>query len=139
MTTTTTDYRATAVERMTPTLDRLSRYNTDFGMQQLRRARAALEAPASGTLKAWLQARDGRQVTTIQVHNGNGTAWTPTGRTVKAYATYVELSGSRRDFAGMRVVGVTDEAIVALDDWHTVAFVVEGDAHVHTGFECGAL
>ena len=87
----------------------------------------ALEDPrAAGTMAAWMQARHGRTVTTIQV-NGMG-AWAPTGREVDARAarSYVLLAGSRRDYAGMRVLHAGDGVLVVTGDDEAIAYVVEG-------------
>ena len=87
----------------------------------------ALEDPrAAGTMAAWMQARHGRKVTTIQV-NGMG-VWAPTGREVDARAarSYVLLAGSRRDYAGMRVLHAGDGVLVVTGDDEAIAYVVEG-------------
>lgn len=86
----------------------------------------ALEDPrAAGTMAAWMQARHGRALTTVQV-NGMG-AWAPTGRAVDARAarSYVLLAGSRRDYAGMRVLHSDDGVLIVTGDGETIAYVVE--------------
>jgi hypothetical protein len=40
-------------------------------------------------------------------------------------ASFVTLSGSRRDYAGMHAIGMTDTAFIVADDTHTIAYVVE--------------
>ena len=93
-----------------------------------------LEYRPEGTLKAWMIRHHGESVTTVQVTNETGQAWSPGHRTIdaKRAAGHVELSGSRRDYAGMRVlagplqsVEFEDECIIVGDDWHTIAFVIE--------------
>lgn len=99
---------------------------TDFVDAIVTRVREALRAGPKGSLRAWMQAHDGQLVTTLQVSNGAGTVWCPTGRTIDASrAGGVVLSGSTRPYRGMVVAGATDAAIVVADDWHTVAYVIE--------------
>ena len=86
----------------------------------------ALEDPrATGTMAAWMQARHGRKVTTIQV-SGMG-AWAPTGREVDARAarSYVLMAGSRRDYAGMRVLHSGDDVLIVTGDREAIAYIAE--------------
>lgn len=67
-------------------------------------------AGPSGTMRAWFTARDGRAVNTVQ---GGAQPWAPLARTVDASrAGRVRLDGSSRDYAGCRVLGVTDDALL---------------------------
>lgn len=79
----------------------------------------------SGTMRSWLMAHTGQTVTTVQVTNSTGQVWAPTSRVVMPFATFVELSGSRRYFAGMRVVVSTDRVLVVADDQHTIAYFAD--------------
>ena len=73
----------------------------------------AIEAGPSGTVKGWMTENNGRDVDTVQ---GGRRPWVPMGRTVDASATtFVKLGESRRDYKGMRVVGRTNDVLVALD------------------------
>lgn len=86
----------------------------------------ALEDPrAAGTMAAWMQARHGRTVTTVQV-NGLG-VWAPTGREVDARAarSYVLMAGSRQDYAGLRVLHAGDDVLIVTGDGIAAAYVVE--------------
>lgn len=86
----------------------------------------ALDDPhAAGTMAAWMQARHGRKVTTVQV-NGLG-VWAPTGREVDARAarSYVLMAGSRQDYAGLRVLHSGDDVLIVTGDRIAVAYVVE--------------
>lgn len=75
------------------------------------------------SLKAWMQANDGRTVQTVQVQWG--TPWVPGPRVVDAgsRATYVLLGGSRRDYAGVRVVASDERSIVVSGGDAIIAFV----------------
>lgn len=85
---------------------------------------AAIDGTARGTMKAWMQARNGLYVQTLQVDNRTSVMWAPGARIVHSRpSTYVQLDGSRRDYAGMRVIAVTATALIVADDWHTIAYV----------------
>lgn len=87
-------------------------------------------APASGTLKAWMQAHHGQEVHTVQVGRNGSMPWAPTGRTVDASrASFVTLGGSRRDYAGMRTLHATTDAIIVADDWQIVFYVAAAPTH----------
>src|SRR5690554_3821390 len=120
---------STATEALAPTLDRLAASDSDYSRGVAAIIRDTLSGKPTGTLRAWMERHNGRQVTTLQVHNGNGTAWAPTGRTIDATrAGSVILSGSTRDYKGMRVIAASADCIIVRDDWHTVAYVVEVNA-----------
>lgn len=78
----------------------------------------------SGTMRDWFYGKGGLGVTTVQV-NGMG-VWAPTGRTVSTKAkTYVTLDGSRRDYAGLKVIHA-DERVLIVDGKHeTIAYYAE--------------
>ena len=75
-----------------------------------------------GTVRAWMAERHGRRVDLLQVTahaDGRLTSgWAPGPRTVDASAAgRVELDGSRRDYAGCRVVAVDAARLVAVAPW----------------------
>src|SRR4051795_1409755 len=116
---TTLDRQQHADTVLAETLGRLDTADADaFVTNIVTSVRAALYAAPSGSMREWMEAHDGQVVTTIQVHNGNGIPWCPTGRTIDgSTATYVQLSGSRRDYKGMRVIARTDNVLIVADDW----------------------
>lgn len=92
-------------------------------------ARAALTAGPHGTARKWLQAHHGARVDTLQAsHDERGalkSAWYPGARTVDASrATFVAFDGSRRDYAGVVVLGSTADALVVATDDEVIAYVV---------------
>lgn len=93
------------------------------------RARRALTAPASGTMRAWMEGHNGQLVTTVQLGTGDyGSRWCPTGRTIDATrAGSVRLSGSTRDYAGMRVLHADSHALIVSGDNYLIAYVIEGE------------
>jgi hypothetical protein len=65
-----------------------------------------------GTLRDWMRAHDGAQVLTLQVGTDGRGAWAPGPRTVDASrASFVMLDGSRRDYAGCRVIATGPHGI----------------------------
>ena len=79
------------------------------------------------TLKKWMAERNGQTVSTLQTDKRTGGTWQPGARMVDATrATYVTLDGSRRDYAGMRVLNCTEHAITVADDWHVITYY-DGD------------
>jgi hypothetical protein len=86
---------------------------------------ATLNSAPRGTMRGWMESHSGRYVTTIQVDNSNRSVWAPVGRWITAHGTHVTLAGSRRDYAGMRVVATGDWGLIVQDDWHTIAYVLE--------------
>jgi len=92
-------------------------------------ARLALATPAHGTMRAWMEANNGRTVHTVQVPREHGRLWVPVNRPIDAgKAGKVYLGDSARDYAGMRVIGVTDSALVVADEFHVIAYVLAGSA-----------
>lgn len=88
--------------------------NTSMG-EWFRDVDAVGVAGASGTVKSWASAHHGSQIATLQVTD-TGSAWVPRVRTLDASrATFVTLDGSRRDYAGTRVVAATPEVIAFVD------------------------
>lgn len=109
-----------------PITDRLATSNSEYSRYAAGTILAALEAGPSGTMRAWMEARNGRSVTTVQIDRNTGGAWAPTGRTISATrAGSVQLDGSTRDYAGMRVQHVTADCLIVQDDWHTIAYLIE--------------
>ena len=89
--------------------------------------KALSEAPtaASGTMRAWMSARDGMTVDTFQWGNDGRNPWAPGPRTIDASrAGSVTLDGSTRYYAGMRVIGASDAALLVRDDWQSVLYIV---------------
>lgn len=82
------------------------------------------ETGAPASISAWLKARDGREVHTLQATVSDGTArnlWTPGRRTVSAHATYAKFNDSTRYYAGVHAIHASDNALVAYDtDMHAV-------------------
>lgn len=87
----------------------------------------------SGTMRDWMLAHHGQQVTTIQMSTRQYDGWAPTGRVVdaKSGATFVQFSGlayanpSTRYYAGMRVLRTSETALIVGDEMHVIAYVVE--------------
>lgn len=88
--------------------------------------REALRSPASGTMKAWMQARDGKRVHTVQVDNdAPARVWIPQNRVIDASrATLVEFDGSARYYSRMRVLHTTERCLIVADETHTIAYLV---------------
>ena len=75
------------------------------------------------TMKQWMQNHNGQEISTLQSNNDGSNAWMPGYRTVDtSRASYVSLGDSRRDYAGMRVVAVTDDVLTVADDWQTITY-----------------
>ena len=89
---------------------------------------AAIAASPASTMAQWCKDRDGQTVHTIQINNHHGEVWAPMGRVLDAhsYATKAIFDGSTRDYAGMRVLAATGDALIVADDWHTIAYLVAG-------------
>lgn len=88
---------------------------------------ALAQAPSAprGTMRAWMSARDGMPVDTFQWGNDGRNPWAPGPRTIDATrAGSVTLNGSQRDYAGMRVIGASESALLVRDDWQTVLYIV---------------
>lgn len=117
---------ASTRETFAPVTERLGTSNSDYSRHAARLILEALDTPASGTMRAWMERHNGRKVTTVQVDQRTGSAWAPTGRTIHATrAGSVRLDDSTRDYAGMRVQHTTTECLIVSDDWHTIAYLVE--------------
>lgn len=85
-----------------------------------------MEGRAGGTMRAWMEAHDGQDVHTLQAtvtnertHVGEvRSVWQPGARTVDASrAGGVQLDGSRRDYAGCRVVSASDDVLIVATTW----------------------
>lgn len=69
------------------------------------------ERKKSGTMKAWFEKRHGQSVNTLQL-NFMGT-WAPQDRVIDSHhGTFVNLGGSRRDFAGLRVIHADGDTLM---------------------------
>ena len=78
----------------------------------------------AGTMKEWFYGKGGCGITTVQV-NGMG-VWAPTGRTASTRAaSYVTLDGSRRDYAGLRVVHADANLLIVDGERETIAYHLE--------------
>ena len=123
---------ARPLDVLAPVIDRIEENATErFALDIARLIRGAYDAPAKGTMRAWMEAHHGDIVTTVQVNRDTGQAWSPTGRTVDATrAGSVQLSGSTRDYKGMRVLHATDDVLIVSDSWHVIAYVDENAASV---------
>lgn len=83
-------------------------------------------ASPSSTMAQWCRGYHGQTVRTIQIDNHSGAVWIPEERVLDAesYATKALFGGSAREYAGMRVLAARGDALIAADDWHTVAYLV---------------
>jgi hypothetical protein len=105
-------------------LDSVPSDASDYSLTAFGDILAALGAPASGTAKAWLEARHGAIVDTVQVNIHDGSAWAPSGRTIDSASrsSATIFDGSTRDYAGLRVLAATDTCLIATNDWHVIAY-----------------
>lgn len=79
----------------------------------------AAQGTGRTTARAWFEARNGQNVRTLQANiNADGTptsSWTPGARTVSATrAGSVQLDGSTRDYAGLRVAMHSESTLVCV-------------------------
>lgn len=83
------------------------------------------------TMREWMKQHHQTSVDTLQIDvSGNHTAapyggWAPLDRTVDALAraTAVCFDGSWREYAGMRVILSSPDAILVADNWHAILYV----------------
>ena len=110
--------------------ERMDTYNDG----QAERARFIMEAirdrptTPSGTMAAWMRARHGRAVETIQLH-GDGRVWIPGPREIDAERRRgaVYFGESSRDYAGTTVTGANDGALVVTTrEGATILYVEAG-------------
>jgi len=102
--------------------------NDSFVQDTVRDVRTALESGPTGTMRQWFVKNHGKTVTTIQCEStANPGRWMPTGRTIDAETFFgrVLLSGSAREYRGMRVLHATPRVLIVADDWHTIAYRIE--------------
>ena len=115
-------YQEIASQRLTEIAHRFLGENSEWFEPFIR----AANAPNRGTLKAWFAGKHDTQVDTLQfsvwlrgADLGNhvpGSLWTPAYRTVSTdRASYVTLSGSRRDYAGITHIYSDDTIFVGYD------------------------
>lgn len=85
---------------------------------------------AGGTMAAWFTQRHGLRVDTVQVDRNNGSLWAPLARMVDSRTRKgsVKLDGSTRDYRGMKVISVSDDALIVSDDWHWIAYVAREES-----------
>lgn len=70
---------------------------------------------AKGTMRDWFRAHHTNLVETLQL--GRLGVWRPGERRVDASrASFVRMDDSRRDYAGLRVVRLSDDALLVADD-----------------------
>lgn len=88
----------------------------------------AISAAPASTMAQWCKDHDERTVHTIQIDNNTGALWAPLGRVLDAhsYSTKALFDGSTRDYARMRVLAATGDALIVADDDHTIAYLVVG-------------
>ena len=115
----------TTRETFARTLSALTENATPLALNAATGIEGALESPASGTMRAWMESHNGQTVTTVQIDNRNGSGWLPTGRTIDARPSAVFLDRSAREYRGMKVLHATGSTLIVGDDWHTVAYIVE--------------
>lgn len=86
-------------------------------------------APPSGTMKAWLQARHGKLMHTVQQNKKDSSYWIPLNREVDSQtkATGVFFNDSLRDYRGMRVVSSADNMLIVEDDFNLIAYIESED------------
>ena len=108
MTTTTTDPRTYTVLQVIDELiprEHRERYMNAFSSATSGRERISA--------RRWMESHDGAQVNTLQAGRH---PWAPGAREVDASrATYVKMDGSRRDYAGLRVISASESALFAFD------------------------
>ncbi len=87
-----------------------------------------MAASPSSTMAQWCRDHHGQVVHTIQIDNNTGEVWAPTGRVLdsQSYATKALFDGSTREYAGMRVLAASGEALIVANDWHTIAYLQAG-------------
>jgi hypothetical protein len=80
----------------------------------------------SGTFRKWMEAHNGQTVTTIQLDTIRETVWAPTGRTIDtSRASFVQLSGSSRYYAGCAVIHSTDTELLISDGAVKILYLIE--------------
>lgn len=78
------------------------------------------ERHKSGTMKTWFEKRHGQEVNTMQLNFMGG--WAPLHRVIDSHhGTFVSIGGSRRDFAGLRVIHA-DEHTLMVEGQNEVIF-----------------
>lgn len=76
-------------------------------------------------MKRWMMEHDGQRVLTEQTDKRTEQVWSPGDRKINAErSTYVTLDGSRRDYAGMRVVSSDADSLTVEDDWHRITYTI---------------
>lgn len=130
MTITTPAVKSHGIKNLSDALDyvHFAKPYDEFAQDTVRDVREALESGPKGTMRQWFTARHGKTVTTIQCESTDKPGrWMPTGRTIDAETFFgrVLLSGSARDYRGMRVLHATSRVLIVADDWHTIAYRIE--------------
>lgn len=122
------DARSPLAERFAPALTQLSESTHPDAAAITQQLHEVIASAPSSTMAKWCQDHHGRAVHTIQINNHHGEIWAPLGRVLDAqsYASKALFDGSARDYAGMRVLAATADALIVADDWHTVAYLSAG-------------
>lgn len=121
----TTTATPAATHILAPVLERLDTLDNSRATHLGDEIRAALSSPARGTMRAWLEARHGATVDTVQACHYGSSTWAPLDRVIDATrAGSVRFNGSTRDYAGMKVQHVTDTTLIVANDEQTIAYVI---------------
>ena len=107
------------------------RVTTDAGRSAVSLAREWLDAApttAHGTMRSWFESVPyGAGVHTLQLGYG-GRLWAPLFREVTARrATFVEIGGSRRDYAGMAVLASDATTLTVASVGEVILYRVAGE------------
>lgn len=115
-------------ERFAPVLTKLGESTHPDAAAMNRQLQEVMATPPSSTMAQWCRDHHGQAVHTIQIDNNTGSVWSPLGRVLDAqsYATKALFDDSARDYAKMRVLAASSDALIVADDWHTIAYLVAG-------------
>lgn len=84
-----------------------------------------------GTARVWFERNAGKNVHTLQITRADGALWIPLSRLIETRPSGVILGGSLRDYAGLRVAGVSQNCLIVENDSTVIAYTletVEGDS-----------
>ena len=87
-----------------------------------------LPAVRAGTMRDWMVNRHDQRLHTVQVTKADGAAWAPIDRVIDAQSRKggVYLSESFREYAGFRVIGSREDALLVESDTSVILYVVRG-------------
>lgn len=130
-------YKEVARSALLDACERLDNSPHEDARRIVRDVRQALvTGVAQGTARSWFEARNGWAVDTVQVSGydaeGQPKVWAPVNRAINAQRSgYVTLHrdpedtmGSRRDYAGLRVVAATSRVLIVDNSIETIAYVL---------------